>query len=40
MDPEIIHEETEMINYSKLELTDKEIKPEKNPAYAATTLIV
>ena len=40
MDPEIIHEETEMINYSKLELTDKEIKPEKNPAYATTTLIV
>ena len=37
VDPEMTHEEAVMINYSKLELTDNDIKPEKNPAYATTT---
>ena len=37
MDPEMTHEEAKIFNYSKLELADDEFKPEKNPAYVATT---
>ena len=37
MDPDIIHEEADMVSYSKLELDGDEIKPEKNPAYTITT---
>ena len=37
MDPGIINnEESQMTSYSKLELDDSEIKPEKNPAYITT----
>ena len=39
MDPEIIHEEANMTNYSKLELANSEIKPERNLAYATNTHI-
>ena len=37
MDPGIINnEESQMTSYSKLELDDSEIKPEKNPAYGTS----
>ena len=39
MDSDIIHAEADINNYSKLELNDDDIKPEKNPAYITTAHI-